>query len=496
MAMLKYALLGVFIAIVLASSATAQVACPLNGTASKDLICLIPQVYGPFGLSNGGPLKTFFGHEAHFNNDFVAQFRPISVAVGSQISNLPKASPSSGITFVYDPTLKTFAPATEQNLGPIIGERAETIGRKRLYVGFSYQYFNFTTIDGTDLKNVPAVFQHQPFPAVPSVPFLRSCPNQSGMTGPYAGDPCFVRDFIDTTTRIDLKVGQYTLYATYGITDRLDVSVAIPVLNVRMGVGSTATIVPNSQPNPTANNVPHQFDPAKVPSCGATSPCFQGTFSDSGNTTGIGDVVFRWKDTVYKGERAGFALGIDVRTPTGDEKNFLGSGAVGVRPFGVFSYQARVSPHVDLGYEVNGSSILAGDFVNSTTSTTPLTKNTTGALPNRFVYIIGADAAVTRRLTAALDLYGQRLFSSPQLTRTQFTDKGACVAIPCTQVRPGTNHPDVTGTTSDLDLEDASLGLKLRAIGKLVFSANALIKLNDHGLRARVVPLVGLGYSF
>jgi hypothetical protein len=181
-------------------------------------------------------------------------------------------------------------------------------------------------------------------------------------------------------------------------------------------------------------------------------------------------------------------LGVDVRTPTGDEKNFLGSGAVGVRPFGVFSYQARISPHADLGYEVNGSSILAGDFVG--------TSNTKGALPNRFVYILGADAAVTRRLTAAFDLYGQRLFSSPQLTRTQFTDKGACVNAACTQVNPGSAHPDVTGTTSDLDLEDASVGLKLRPFGKLVFSANALIKLNDHGLRARVVPLVGLGYSF
>jgi hypothetical protein len=99
-------------------------------------------------------------------------------------------------------------------------------------------------------------------------------------------------------------------------------------------------------------------------------------------------------------------------------------------------------------------------------------------------------------LTASFDLYGQRLFSSPQLTRTRFTDKGACLTIPCTQVSPGTTHPDVTGTTADLDLEDASVGVKLRPFGKLVFSGNALIKLNDHGLRARVVPLVGLGYTF
>ena len=479
-------LLGVASAMLLVSAAMAQGVCPLNGTSSKSLICMIPQVYGPFGLSSGGPLKTFFGHEAHFENDFVSEFRPISVAVGSQISNLPKASPSSGITFVYDPALKTFAPATEQTLGPILGERADTIGRNRLYVGFSYQYFNFETIDGTDLNKVPAAFQHQPIK--PDNIHTFPCPNQAGLTGQYAGDPCFVRDFIQTTNSVDLRVHQYTLYATYGITPRLDVSAAIPILNVRMNVRSIATIVPNSVPNPTPNNVPHQFDPTKVPSCGNASPCLQATFADSGSASGIGDVVLRGKYQVYKGEHAGLALGVDVRTPTGNEKNYLGSGAAGVKPFGVFSYKARVSPHAELGYEVNGDSILAGNFVGAS--------NSSGSLPNRFIYIVGADAAVTRRLTAAFDLYGQHLFDSPRLTPSQFTDKGKCVDDACNTVNPGTAHPNVAGVTSGSNLLDASVGLKVRAFGKLVLTGNVLIKLNDDGLRAKVVPLVGVGYSF
>ncbi len=34
-----------------ACSASAQTAvCPLNGTLSSNLVCLIPQVYGPFAL--------------------------------------------------------------------------------------------------------------------------------------------------------------------------------------------------------------------------------------------------------------------------------------------------------------------------------------------------------------------------------------------------------------------------------------------------------------
>lgn len=481
--MLKPTLLGLLSVMLLANAALAQGVCPLNGTSSKNLICLIPQVYGPFGLSSGGPLKTFFGHEAHFGNDFISEFRPISVAVGSQVSNLPKASPSSGITFVYDPALKTFAPASEQTLGPILGERADTIGRNRVYLGFSYQYFNFDSIDGTALNQVHADFQHQPFPPQPFAP---SCPIQDGLSGAYANNPCFVRDFVQTTNSIDLTVHQYTFYLTYGITGRLDISAAIPVLNVHMNVRSNATIVSNSVPQ--GGGVFHQFDPAKVPSCGNASPCLTATFTDSGSAIGVGDVVVRGKYQVYKGEHAGLALGVDVRTPTGDEKNYLGSGAVGVKPFGVFSYRARVSPHAELGYEVNGDSILAGNFVGASKST--------GSLPNRFIYVVGADAAVTRRLTAAFDLYGQHLFDSPRLTPTLFTDKGKCSDTNCTQFTPGTTHPNVIGTTSGSNLLDASVGLKVRAFGKLVVTGNALIKLNDDGLRAKVVPLVGVGYSF
>ncbi len=488
--MLKRAFLGLWVVILLtAGSAMAKGVCPLNGTSSKDLICLIPQVYGSFGLSSGGPLLTAFGHEAHFGNDFVAEFRPISTAVGTQLSSLPIASPSSGITFVYDPSLKTFTPATEQTLGPVLGERADTIGRHRAYIGFSYQYFNFSTIDGKDLNNVPAVFQHQPL--APDNVNTFACPNQTGLTGQYAGDPCFVRDFIQTTNSIDLTVHQSTIYATFGITRHLDVSVAIPILNVRMNVRSNATIVSNSVAPPIPNfpgQVFHQFDPAKVPSCGTTVPCLQASFSDSGTASGIGDVVFRGKYQVYKGEHAGLALGIDVRAPTGDEKNFLGSGSTGFKPFGVFSYNARVSPHVELGYEVNSKSILAGNFVGA---------DTPGAPSNRFIYIVGADAAINKRLTAAFDLYGQHLSEdTPRLVSASFQDLGKCSDIPCTTLTPGTTHANVSGTTSSLNVLDASLGVKLRAFGRLVVTGNVLIKLNDGGLRANVVPLVGVGYSF
>ncbi len=490
--MSNHLLMGTLVLVLVPASASAQGICPLNGTSSDKLVCVIPQTFGPSGLGsgNGAPLLAN-RHQAHFEGDFLSSFGPINEAVGIQVSQLPIASPSSGITFTYDPALKTFSPSTEESLGPILGERATTIGRNKLYVAFSFQYFNFNSIDGQNTSNIPAVLKHSPFPP-PFPPGIVACPNQTGLTGSYAGNTCAVRDYVQTTNNIDLRVHQYTLYATYGITRHLDFSVAIPILDVSMRVNTNATIVQNSFTTPSAQfpgGAFHQFDPTIVSGCTA-SPCFNGTFSSSGTATGIGDVDLRGKYEVYKGERFGFAAGIDVRLPTGDEQNFLGSGAIGVRPFGVVSYGARVSPHAEVGYELNGKSTLAGNFVATPT-------NTKGGLPDRFVYIVGADASIVKRLTGSFDIYGQRLFDVPQLFRSPFTDFGKCSDINCTTLTPGTTHPDVgVRPLADYNIINASVGLKYRPFSHLVLTGNALIKLDDGGLRSTVVPLVGVSYSF
>jgi hypothetical protein len=494
--MVKRLLIGLVLCILFTCSRIqAQGVCPLNGNASSKLVCVVPQVYGPFGLGSGATAPLLANsHQAHFEGDFLSSFGPINEAVGIQISQLPIASPSSGITFTYDPSLKTFAPSTEESLGPILGERASTIGRNKLYVAFSFQYFNFNSIDGQNTSKLPSIVQHEAFPPPFPSPFIVACPNQSGLTGSLAGNPCFVRDYIDTTNNIDLTVHQYTIYATYGLTRHLDVSVEIPILSVNMSTTSDATIVSNSHTVPSAqfpNGVFHQFDPTLVPSCGSQQPCLQGSFANSGSAQGIGDVTLRGKYEVYQGERFGFAAGVDVRLPTGDAENFLGSGATGVKPFGVFSYSARVSPHAEIGYEWNGDSILAGDFVGPTAS------NNKRALPNRFVYTVGADVSIVKRLTGAFDLYGQRLFGVPQIVASSYTDLGTCSDIACTTLTPGTSHPTLTvNPDTDYNILNASLGLKYKLVHNLVVTGNVLLKLNDSGLRATAIPLVGVSYSF
>jgi len=49
---------------------------------------------------------------------------------------------------------------------------------------------------------------------------------------------------------------------------------------------------------------------------------------------------------------------------------------------------------------------------------------------------------------------------------------------------------------TDISIVDASLGAKVRLFRHLLVTGNVLLKLNDSGLRAKVVPLAGISYTF
>ena len=117
---------------------------------SDKLICLIPQVYGANGLvlANSVPL-------GHFQDNFVgSSLSPLNSAIGIQSALLPIASPSSGITFYWDPIAKLFAPYND-SFGPILGERGDTIGKHKVALAFDYQYFDFDSLDGLDTHCCP-----------------------------------------------------------------------------------------------------------------------------------------------------------------------------------------------------------------------------------------------------------------------------------------------------------------------------------------------------
>jgi len=302
---------------------------------------MLPALYGSTSGSGGFSAQGAFGnlgHVGHFDASIAQTLSPLNGDISRQISLLPTASPGSGFSLMFDPALKTFVTTTD-SLGPIIGERADTIGRHRIAVGVSYQFFQFDKINGANLANLPAVFIHaddiidnQP-PKVICSASLTGNPDQS--LASYSSDPpampphqdnpigdcSYVRDRIATVNRIDLKVHQITTNVTFGLTRNIEVSVVIPYEMVRFGVSSSATIVTGA-----FQATRHYFKAPAVcldtnnnpPPPPFVAACFNHRFPDaallgsspsSSSASGIGDVTARLKATMWRGERAAFAAG-------------------------------------------------------------------------------------------------------------------------------------------------------------------------------------------
>ena len=410
----------------------------------KNLATLFTGLYGPNGLVLDS-LATLPGeqpHSAHFNNDFQANFSQFSTALVGQLVTLPLPSPASGFTYRFDPTLGVFQRST-QSFGPILAERAETIGAGRVSFGFAFQRFTFDTIEGLDLSRVPAVFTHD---------------NAQLLGGR--------QDVVTTLNSIAANVSQFTTFVTLGVTDRFDISLAVPVLSNSLTVVSDATI----QRLGTTNPLTHFFRLSN----GDVGD--RRIFTAIGSASGLGDLTVRLKSTLRNAAWTGVAIGVDVRLPTGDEMDLLGTGAAGVQPFVVWSANfAKVSPHVNAGYQWNGSSALAGNPA----------AGESGSLPNQATYAAGADVSVNSRLTVAFDLLGRYVVNAKRLVSQEFH------ALDGTSV-----FPNITFTNASFNELNGAFGLKTNVLGRLLLDVNLLFAIDEHGLRDKVTPLIGLEYAF
>src|SRR5512145_3297733 len=117
----------------LLTSTTSQAQNPFNVAVPVDkLSTIFTQIYGPNGLivDSLRALPTGQTHSAHFNSAFQAEFTQFGVALTSQLAAVPLPSPASGFTYEFDSALGVFQ-RTSQSFGPILSERAETIGGGR-----------------------------------------------------------------------------------------------------------------------------------------------------------------------------------------------------------------------------------------------------------------------------------------------------------------------------------------------------------------------------
>jgi hypothetical protein len=200
------------------------------------------------------------------------------------------------------------------------------LGRGKLNLHFSYTFFTYDTFAGKSLSHFPVTARHEP--DVVGFPDTREQ---------------FELDTVRINLDIKLRVQIFAFAATYGITDRLDVGVFLPINSVDMDVQSHARVVV-SPSNTLFSNV-HTFVG------GPESP----DDAAHGHAFGPGDVVLRAKYWLLKNDVIDVSGAFLTQLATGNHQDFLGSGATTLRPFLVLSRTLFevLTPHVNIGYEFN-----------------------------------------------------------------------------------------------------------------------------------------------
>ena len=429
----------------LASASPAHAQDPYNVTVNvTELSRIFTELYGPDGLvvNSLASLAGGVSHSAHFNSGFESEFSQFGTALTGQIVSLPLPAPASGFTYQFDPGLGVFTRSTS-SFGPILAERADTIGARRVSIGFAYQRLAFDSIENIDLQSVPAVFTH----------------DNAELRGGR-------EDVITTVNSIDSKVSRSAAFITYGVTNDLDVSIAVPYITTDIVVTSDATV------RRIGTTIPEiHFFRAVDDSIGDRR-----IYTAFGHASGIGDITIRMKQAIKKSPRNGIALGLDLRLPTGDENNLLGTGAPAVQPFAAWSATyGTFAPHINLGYQWNGSSTLAGDIEAGVSED----------LPDVAVYALGAVVAIHPRVTLALDVLGRYIIDSPRVHLEDF------VALDGHSV-----YPNIAFDTGSINELSSAVGLKINVAGRLLLNTNLLMRLNSGGLRDKISPLVGVEYAF
>ncbi|HVJ28352.1 MAG TPA: transporter, partial [Vicinamibacterales bacterium] len=336
---------------------------------------VLPNLFGRTIILTPTSTPDVPNHAAHFRPgieqlETPRQFNQQLVAL---LATFPVGSSSGGFTYTFNPALGTFSRSSE-SFGPLFAERALTIGRNRGSLGAGYQRSTYDTFEGKNLRQSEIVFHIEHIDCCGRTQGGASVPDGSRL------NPAFEGDIIEAALALRLTTQTMVFYGTYGLTDRLDLGVVVPLVSIDMDASISARI---ERLATTANPDTHVFD--------GENPD-ERTFASSASATGLGDIMVRAKYNVFRAGGGGLAAAVDVRTPTGDESNLLGTGGVQTKLYGIGSFAVgKLSPHINAGY----------------------TFSTKGALDaplnDEWNYAVGLDVAVSPRLTLIADVLGRSI---------------------------------------------------------------------------------------
>lgn len=369
----------------------------------------------------------------------------ITDALGTSIGSIPIGSTSGGETFRFEGGVPVL---TSTSSGPIFAERAQTLGRGRVLAGISRTGFRFATLRGVDMRDVNLVFTHQ------NVDFP-GCDAQFGGDCTLYGIPRLENDAMDFRLSMDLNVRVTSMYVTYGVTNRFDFSVVVPIVQADFRGESEAQIRPFG-----GDSVVHYF--AGTPA----NPVLSARRQSLGSSSGLGDVALRFKLNMRDSPGASFAVLVDGRFPTGGEKDLLGAGKFSGRGLLILNSKfGDFSPHVNAGYLYHAA------------------KQQNDAL----LGAVGFDQRLADPVTLALDLVTELQVGNSKLPLPSLVT----FETPFRRTLNPTNIPN----TRD-DIVNGSFGFKLSPARRTTIVLNTLFPLNHGGLRPTIVWTGAVEYTF
>ena len=350
----------------------------------------------------------------------------ISVLTGLEVATAPLGSPSGGFVYSYDEGVG--APLRRSGtFGPQFVERALTTGRGTTSFGLNVFNATYDTLSGYPLDDLRVATFRGPQPLISS-----------------------------STLKLRLQSQTVALFSSVGVTDNLDVAVAVPIVRVAVD----ATLV--------------QEEPAV-----GTAMMLAG-----GSSTGLGDIAVVGKYRFWKSsdERSGLVGLVTLRMPTGDEDNLRGLSAwrtlVGAT---ASAARGRVAVHANGGYEFWDKSV-------TLSNNQPGPFDQIWELADQMQYGVAVEFEVRPTLTFMVEAMGRLVRNSGQLETVSFD----------TELSPelGTDGVDLLQVTSGRLRKFVMVpGVKWNLGGNRLFSFGLRMAQGDTGLRDTLTPLVGFNWT-
>jgi hypothetical protein len=328
----------------------------------------------------------------------------------TELSTLPISSPSPAFVYRFNRDLGTLERASE-SFGPFFAERGLTGGAGQVSLGFTARFAKYSHLDGHDLRDGT---------------FLTS--------GNWFRDEAQPFDIEQLTLRLETRT--VTGFANVGVTDRLDVGVALPFVSVSLSGVRENTYRGQVQVQARAD----------------------------ADAVGVGDMALRAKYRIFDApSTAGVAALFEVRLPTGDADNLLGSGETSARALGIASFEVGRGVGIDFN---------AGA--------------TWGGLAREFQYRSAISVSAAPRVTLVGELLGRRLDGVGEIrtARAPHPTFSGADTIRLIAIGDSTHNATALG------------GVKWNVAGTWLLSGSVSRQLGDRGLRSGTVVQVGLDFAW